>query len=302
MKWKLEANPKSKTIAEWELVIGRFNTLHGVLPIAQITKAHIVTFKDTRLLAGSAPATVTKQLGALSSLLQYSVGNDLITTNVASGVRVARNKVEKKARLPYEIDDLNKIFSCPIYTGGERPQGGGGEAAYWLPLLALYTGARLEEVGQLRRKDIKESDGIWYISITDEAEGASLKTHNSRRAIPIHPELLRLGFVDYAHTQREKLFPGLKVDSHKSLTGNFSKWWGRYARKVIGIEDERKVFHSFRHAFKDACRNSGIHQEIHDAFTGHAGSNVGTTYGSGAALPRLAQEMARLKYEGLRIR
>ena len=55
VKWKLEANPKPKTVAEWELVIGRFNTLHGVLPIAQITKAHIVAFKDTRLLAGSAP-------------------------------------------------------------------------------------------------------------------------------------------------------------------------------------------------------------------------------------------------------
>lgn len=209
-RWKLEANPKPKTIAEWELVISRFNTLHGVLPIAKITKAHVVAFKDTRLLAGSASATVTKQLGALSSLLQYSVGNDLITTNVASGVRVARNKVEKKARLPYEIDDLNRIFSCPIYALGERPQGGGGEAAYWLPLLALYTGARLEELGQLRRKDIKESDGLWYITITDEAEGASLKTHSSRRAIPIHPELCRLGFVDYAHAQREKLFQDLR--------------------------------------------------------------------------------------------
>ncbi len=210
MKWKLEANPKSKTIAEWELVIGRFNTLQGVLPIAQITKAHIVTCKDTRLLAGSAPATVTKQLGALSSLLQYAVGNDLITTNVASGVRVARNKVEKKARLPYEIDDLNKIFSCPIYTVGERPQGGGGEAAYWLPLLALYTGARLEEVGQLRRKDIKESDGIWYISITDEAEGASLKTHSSRRAIPIHPELLRLALLITLIRSGRSFFPDLR--------------------------------------------------------------------------------------------
>jgi len=300
-RWKLEANPKPKTIAEWELVISRFNTLHGALSIAKISKAHIVAFKDIRLLAGSAPATVTKQLGALSSLLQYSVGNDFITTNVASGVRVARNKVEKKARLPYEIDDLNRIFSCPIYTIGERPQGGGGEAAYWLPLLALYTGARLEELGQLRRKDIKVSDGIWHISITDEAEEASLKTHSSRRFIPIHSELIRLGFVDYTHIQAERIFPALKVDSHKSLTGNFSKWWGRYARKVIGIEDERKVFHSFRHAFKDACRSSGIHQEIHDAFTGHSGGNVGSSYGTGPSLPRLAEEMTRLRYQGLKI-
>jgi integrase len=252
-------------------------------------------------MSGNAPATVTKQLGALSSLLQYSVDNDLLAINVATGVRVARSKVEKKARLPYDIDDLNKIFSCPIYTDGGRPQGGGGEAAYWLPLLALYTGARLEELGQLRKKDIRQSGNIWYIRITDEAEGASLKTHSSRRVIPIHKELLRLGFVEYAHQQRERIFPALKVDSHESLTGNFSKWWGRYARKVIGIEDERKVFHSFRHAFKDACRNSGINQEIHDAFTGHAGSNVGSTYGSGPWLPRLAKEMAQLKYEGLKL-
>lgn len=123
-KWKLEANPKPKTIAEWEMVIGRFDALHGVLKIDRITKAHIVAYKDARLMGGNAPATVTKQLGALSSLLQYSVDNGLLPTNVASGVRVARSKVEKKARLPYAIEDLNKIFSCPIYTKGQRPQGG----------------------------------------------------------------------------------------------------------------------------------------------------------------------------------
>lgn len=157
-------------------------------------------------------------------------------------------------------------------------------------------------MGQLRKEDIKQSDNTWCINITDEAEGASLKTHSSRRAIPIHPELVRIGFIEYAHLQKERIFPGLKVDSHKSLTGNFSKWWGRYARAVIGIKDKRKVFHSFRHSFKDACRNSGIHQEIHDAFTGHAGSNVGSSYGTGARLPRLAEEMAKLRYEGLQIR
>jgi integrase len=216
-------------------------------------------------------------------------------------VRVAKVKVQKKARLPYEIEDLNRIFSCPIYASGERPQGGAGEASYWLPLLALYTGARLEELGQLRRKDVKQLENIWCINITDEAEGTSLKTHSSRRVVPLHPELLRLGFAEYAQQQRERVFPSLKVDSHRSLTGNFSKWWGRYARKTIGIEDERKVFHSFRHAFKDACRNSGIQQEIHDAFTGHSGGNVGSSYGSGPSPSRLAEEMARLKYKGLNL-
>ena len=300
-KWQLESKPKPKTIAEWKLVINRFNDLHGVLRIDQITKSNIVAFKDNRLKCGNAPATVTKQLGALSSLLQYSVDNDLINTNVAAGVRVARSKVEKKTRLPYKIEDLNRIFSCPIYTDNHRPQGGGKEAAYWLPLLALYTGARLEELGQLHKKDVQQQNGIWHINISDEADGASVKTYSSRRNIPIHPALLKLGFIEYAHQQCERIFPAIKVDSHESLTGNFSKWWGRYAREIIGITDKRKVFHSFRHAFKDACRNSGIHQEIHDTFTGHAGSNVGSTYGSGASLKRLANQMEKLKYEGLKI-
>lgn len=300
-KWQLESKPKPKTIAEWKLVINRFHDLNGTLKIDQITKSNIVAFKDSRLKCGNAPATVTKQLGALSSLLQYSVDNDLISTNVAAGVRVARSKVEKKTRLPYKIEDLNKIFSCPIYADNHRPQGGGKEAAYWLPLLALYTGARLEELGQLQKKDVQQQNSIWHINISDEADGASVKTYSSRRNIPVHPELLKFGFIEYVHQQHEKIFPALKVDSHKSLTGNFSKWWGRYAREIIGITDRRKVFHSFRHAFKDACRNSGIHQEIHDSFTGHAGNNVGSAYGSGASLKRLADQMEKLKYEGLKI-
>ena len=300
-KWKLEARPKPKTVAEWKLAISRFNDLHGILKIDQITKSNIVAFKNSRLKCGNAPATVTKQLGALSSLLQYSVDNDLIRINVAAGVRVARSKVEKKTRLPYKIEDLNKIFSCPIYTDKYRPQGGSKEAAYWLPLLALYTVARLEELGQLRKKDVQQLNSIWYIRISDEAEGASLKTYSSRRNIPVHPELIKFGFIQYVHQQHKKIFPALKVDSHKSLTGNFSKWCGRYAREIIGITDRRKVFHSFRHTFKDACKNSGIHQEIHDSFTGHAGSNVGSSYGSGASLKRLADQMEKLKYEGLRI-
>jgi site-specific recombinase XerD len=118
------SKPKPKTIAEWKLVINRFNVLHGNLPLDQITKAHMVAYKDSRLKSGNAPATVTKQLGALSSLFQYSVDNGLLSINVAAGVRVAKSRVEKKARLPYEIEDLNKIFSCPIYIDGECPEGG----------------------------------------------------------------------------------------------------------------------------------------------------------------------------------
>jgi integrase len=194
-----------------------------------------------------------------------------------------------------------------VFTAGERPVAGAGEAAYWLPLIALYTGARLTEIGQLRVQDIKRELGIDYFIITDEGEDAGIKTESSRRWVPIHPELMRLGFIDYLAKMRkagsERLFPDIKPDRMGVLTGNWSKWWGRYMRNTIGIKDPRKVFHSFRHTFKDACLRAGIGQEIHDALTGHAdGDNEGRSYGAGQhPLKPLAAALKKVRYIGLKL-
>ena len=109
-------------------------------------------------------------------------------------------------------------------------------------------------------------------------EGKRVKTKSSRRKVPIHTELVALGFLEFVEGCREsgvkaKLFPDLRPDRSGVMTGNWSKWWGRYARK-LGITDHRKVFHSFRHTFKDACRAAGVSEEVHDRLTGHSGATV----------------------------
>ena len=150
-KWRLEANPKTKTLAEWELVISRFNALHGVLKIDQITKAHIVAYKDARLRGGNAPATVTKQLGALSSLLQYSVGNDLLRTNVVAGVRVARSKVEKKARLPMRLMTFIRYFLV-LFTQKANVRKGGRRSGLLAPTTCALHRWTLRRVGATPKK------------------------------------------------------------------------------------------------------------------------------------------------------
>lgn len=298
--WQREVFPKPRSVEEWELAVRLFTEANGLLTINQIEKRHIVAFKDKRLEDGLSPATVTKQLGALHSLLQIAMDRDMLTVNVAAGVRIKGTKVSSD-RLPYSIDDLNNIFSSPIYTQGLRPKPGAGEASYWIPLIALYTGARLNEIGQLTRDDIRQTGDVWYFHISNEADGSSVKTNSSKRDVPIHPELIRLGFLEYAqsHPQGYSIFPLLKGAKGRQLTYNFSKWWGRWARETLGITDRRKVFHSFRHAFKDACRNSGIPKDVNDAFTGHAGSDVGSTYGVGHSVKTLGDAMGRVRYEGL---
>ena len=82
------------------------------------------------------------------------------------------------------------------------------------------------------------------------------------------------------------------------MTGNWSKWWARYTDD-LGITDPRKVFHSFRHSFKDACRAARIGEELHDALTGHSSASVGRTYGTGMPLEVLAEAVAKISYKGL---
>lgn len=97
------------------------------------------------------------------------------------------------------------------------------------------------------------------------------------------------------------MWPELKPDSKGKLTGNWSKWWGRYAREEVGITDPRKVFHSFRHTFKDATRAAGIEEALSDALTGHSGGGVGRTYGRGYPIDKLTEAVARIRYPGLTI-
>jgi integrase len=160
--------------------------------------------------------------------------------------------------------------------------------------MALYMGVRLEELGQALVSDVITLGGVLCLDINDQSDGKRVKTASSRRTIPIHPELLRLGFRRYVESLNKggRLFPDLRQDQFGKWTGNFSKWWGRWAREQLGISDRRKVFHSFRHSFKAACRRGGIQEETHDLLTGHQGAGVGRSYGRAEYSPELVNTLA----------
>lgn len=161
-------------------------------------------------------------------------------------------------RVPFKDGDLAILFADGVFQRGERPQGGGGEAAYWFPLIALLTGARLNEIAQLRPKDIQQDPetSIWFIDIGTEG-GRSIKTAGSRRQVPLHPELVRLGLLEYRETilksgskPTDTLWPKVTSANPAYRSTGWSKWFGYHLRKVIGIKDPGIVFHSFRHTFK----------------------------------------------------
>lgn len=300
--WTNQTERRPRTLMEVNTAFKRLIECNGKLSPAEVEKRHIVTFKDWMLVQGRAAATVKKSIGLLSAVFELAVANDKMPANPTKGIRLAKPKVEQKSRVPFDAADLSRIFASPVFSQGERPKGGKGEAAFWLPYLGLWTGARLEELGQLLVSDVRCEQGNNYLSISDDPHsGKRLKSNSSRRRVPMHPDLLRLGFLDYVQQQKDagqvRLFPLLSSAGGRQLTASWSQWFSRYLRETVGIKDRRKVFHSFRHGFKEACRQSGIPKDIHDQLTGHASHDVGDRYGGESyPLPPLVKAISRVRY------
>jgi integrase len=186
-------------------------------------------------------------------------------------------------RQEWDRDELKTLFASPVFTDRKRFIAAGGEAAYWLPVLALYHGLRAGELCQLDKKDLIPRDGIDCLCIRpsdeDDGNGKSIKTAESERIVPLHQIVIGLGFLDYVKSVKgTKMFPQIKPDSRGRWSGDYSKWFGRY-RRSIGLDQRWTDFHSFRHTWKTAARGTGMPEDYHDEISGHDSASVGRSYG-----------------------
>jgi integrase len=338
--WKKARRRPANTLREFVYAVGRFVELHGDLPVVKITRRHVRTFREALQLLplrrsgelrsatlpelaewsrkhGGIPrvsaATVNKMLGGVQAVLMWARDNGFIPDEVPWADPFSRMRLEEEipTREPWQLDELKTLFGSPVFTEGARPAGGRGEAAFWLPLLGLFTGARLGELAPLTASDVSidEETSIPIITIREDLEqGRALKTVGSRRTVPIHPELIRIGFMrfveDLRGTNAARLFPLLTPGSKGGLGEAWSKWFGRYIRR-LGITNRASVFHSFRHGFKDALRQARVDRDVNDALTGHIGvASVAGSYGAKDmvrrfGLPQLADAVAKVVYRGL---
>jgi integrase len=311
--WANEKKPVPRTVETAERALNRFRELMGDIEVPAVTKTHVVDFKNKLVAEGHSANTVNKTLNYMSIMFNHAVGQAWIDTDPAKGVRIAVKKKPKgSGRAPFNEAALNGIFSHPIYSEGIRPELGAGEAAYWLPLLGLFTGARIEELCQLAPKDIKQekyrdSKGreqtAWVMHITGTGEGQGVKNTGSERRIPIHPELQRLGFVKYAQGQKSnRVFPLLRPDKAGYEAPRWSVWWHREMRKAGAFAGTKMVFHSFRHLFKDVCRECGITKELADALQGHTEGDSSGGYGAALyPLNPMMDAISRYKVHGVRL-
>lgn len=246
--------------------------------LTALTRADGLTFRSALLASSKADKTAHGKLTWVKSLLNFAhVELGLTTHNVWRGINIQYSKVS--SRRPWTDAEIAALLALPVWQQNEIPKarGAGGQAAKWLPLLAIYTGARLSELAQLRTSDIEPENDGFSIVITDSGSEQKLKTVNAKRRIPIHSKLIDLGFI--LHVQCCKadgvgsLWPSLPVREAKA-GGYFSNWFGRYL-KASGFADGLD-FHSFRHTVRTKLALNNTPETVMDILLGHSlGGNTG---------------------------
>lgn len=238
-------------------------------------------------------ASINAYLTTLSSFFSWCVREGYVGSNPVSGIRVREAVHAADKRNPFTINQLNSIFSSPIFAGchSDRIWRRRGKVIirderFWLPLMGLFTGLRLGELLELKSENVCEEKGIHYLKIERS------KTRAGRRLVPIHQTLMDIGF--------RKAVP----DNHALFRGVSQKAYSKFFRRFqhsVGIDDPSLVFHSFRHNFADALRIARIEEPLIKALIGHADSGVTGIYGSGYQLKELNDAIQGVRFDGLKI-
>ncbi len=273
---------------------------------------------DSNRLGGK---TLENYFNNVVAIFNFAVAKQYIALNPAKD-RYSRATFEqpakRKKKAKFEIAELNRLFRAPLYTGckddgngyampgDEKPRRG----RFWLPLAGLFQGFRANEVAQLYTEDIAEIDGVPVFRIrttleNGDASDKRLKTLQSERNVPIHPELLRIGFLEYVAERRgdtssPRLFPDNPRGANGYYSSPFGKWFGRFVERTLGATC-KATFHSFRHLFRDAMRDAELSIDDAEALGGWKESerSAESLYGSGPSLQRLRQQIAKVNYPGL---
>ncbi len=258
------------------------------------------------------------------SVFQYAVETKLLEDNPFNDrlfkqrFTPTQNDGEPDDRaVPFTMTELQKLFSAPLYTGCKDDERGYVKPGpnvirrgrFWVPLIALFHGLRLNEICQLYTEDVKYDEGELVMEVRTflddgPALDKALKNKASKRTVPIHPELLKMGFQEYVNGRQaeigsHRLFPELRIAKKSGSYGDvFSKWFSRFVVHAIG-QKPQATFHSFRHGWRDALREADVSEERVNKLGGWAHRGQHAKYGRAKLIQQLKGEISKVQFRGL---
>lgn len=308
---------------------------HGDLPISSYDRKKIIAFIDNCLLKTPAsrtkkakwktiplrdavvkcspeerisPQTMHNILADITTVFSYAQKNAILEKTPMTSL-TGRLPKPKKVPCPYSFDEIKKMLELITYDRANPSR-------YWVVLLGLFSGARLNELCQLHLADFESVDRVFSMKLTgsedddDDDDYKTLKrvkTKTSTRTVPIHPELLEIGFKKFvtarkkeAKDQNEPLFSELTYNESTGYRGKISRWFNRTLKPKFKQGKKDRGFHSIRHFFIQQAQNTAQmepqarHELVGHAYTGISSIQAGY---AGKLPPRiLFEELKKLDY------
>jgi integrase len=300
------AAPRQQTIGGHRLRVRAFVDKVGDVPLTTVTRAIASDFlgglKVSNRTRNNYAMTLKCVFDSARRRGRFTGDNPFDKQRL----KVAKNHYEAftTAELQTLFDDLPREVNPKRHTAES--------ALPWVALIALYSGACLEEICQLTVDDVREEDAnggrLWCIDIHNGDDEHELKNEIARpRLLPMHSALERAGLLEYIANlpdKRGQLFPGLKRRASKGnkLGPRVSEL---FRKKLVALGLKRKglCFHSFRHTVGNLFDRLGVPQHDSARVTGHTveGMTYGTYSHAGPGLKRVAAVVEEIKYDGLRL-
>lgn len=275
-RWEglIKKDTKPETLKSKLQAVKEFAKWKGNVPLDTLNSTHFADFHVFLIndRNNEKPTAFNKFTYIIQFMDQMQAGNFYPKGDNPARGHVSFSKREKRARKKkgfqaFTNEQLAKIFHPSTYLKLKKPH------EFWVPLIQLFTGARVNEVCQLECANFTTFEGIPTVSITDEGENQSVKAEASIRHIPLHPDLVNLGLLDFVEEMRaaghRMIFPYLYFTTAHKYGGRQTKAFTRYLQK-LGITSPMGIIgtHSFRKTINQHIQDH-VPIDVRSQYLGH---------------------------------
>jgi integrase len=220
------------------------------------------------------PKTINSHIQMFKMFFDWAERHGYAPHVLFDKMKVAKAKRSDTERKPFSQEQVRLLYTELT----ENPSGlVRNESHKWGMLLGMFSGARLNEICQLDIADVQQDGEVWFLNITDEGDdNKRVKSRAGKRKVPLHSELIRLGFLDFVDGRRNgpRLFPDYSFNTNGGYGRNLGRWCNESFLPKLGIKQPGLVFHSFRHTVVTRLSQADVPEPIIQCIVGHARSGV----------------------------
>nr|WP_249809173.1 DUF6538 domain-containing protein [Bradyrhizobium sp. 150] len=287
----LSRGVRERDAKRWKAVAHRFQKWLGSDDLDHVTSEKVQAWADERSAAGIAAKTINDtDIAALRALFGWGRRRGWLSSNPAENVRIV-GRGKKRTREPWFLkDEIAAILNTALAVHGSKRENPKTTAAKrWVPWLCAYSGARVVEMIQLRKEDVRREGAAWVIRVNPEA--GDVKT-DDYRDVPVHEHLISTGFIEFLQrSEPRSLFCDVGKDG--TTAGPADGVYKRILTMVRSVVTDPRVQpnHAWRYTFKTYGHDAGLNNLTVDAICGHAARTQGEAY-RGITIKKRMEAMA----------